>query len=173
MIGLTCSWHVPPYFYCIKEKKRYNYSCTQTDAWYSSATQSVGARTVSLIAVHVIEYFLVRFQAFPQQCCVGTVVGRSLDSGGDTRLCGPGLQSKLHSSSRAQWDRNKVSFHLYPLFLTPVKCLWRSLSGTVTTVLSILCCINAHLPTTSTFQTTQKLSAIFKQPVWVGNKYVM
>lgn len=69
VIGLTCSWHVPPYFYCIKtstlkkgKKKRHNYSCTQTEAWYSSATQSVGARTVSLIAVHVMEYFLVCFR---------------------------------------------------------------------------------------------------------------
>lgn len=65
-----------------------------TGAWYSAATRCVGARTVSLITVRVLEYFLVHFQAFPQQCCVGTVVSRSLDR--DTPLCGPDLQSKLY-----------------------------------------------------------------------------
>lgn len=55
----------------------------------------VGAWTVRLIAARVLEYFLVHMQAFPQQCCVGTVVGRSRVSGWDTRPCGPGLQSKV------------------------------------------------------------------------------
>lgn len=100
-VSLTRSWHVHFVFTALADApfQKENKQCTQTEARHSAAANCVGAWAVRLISVPALEYLLVHIQAGPQQRCVGTVAARSLVSGWDPPLCGPGLLNRVHVHS--------------------------------------------------------------------------